>query len=375
MTDGNSLMAHLRSVPDPRGRRGQSFEWPFLLAVLTSAMAAGEVSVRAIADWVKAREAELVALLAPRCGRVPSLATLERVLWRIGRASLEQAIAAHAQAHSGPPPGELQGVAADGKVQRGLLPHGESLCLVSVVCHDSGIVLGQVAVPDKTNEITAVPRLLEPLHLAGRVLTVDALHCQRELAQLALDRGGHYLMALKANQPTMHDFVVDLFDTPASRRFQPVEGRCVSRDTGHGRYEWRLLETSTWLNDCLDWPGLAQVMRRRCRRTQLKSGQVSDETTYFITSLTSQQADAERLAKLIREHWTIENKVHHVRDVSFREDACGARTGSAGQALAALHNGVLNALRFAGHTKMARALRFTAAYTVNALDCIGALRT
>lgn len=371
----SSLMAYLRSVPDPRGRRGQSFEWWFLLTVVTAAIAAGEQTVRAIADWVKARETELVERLAPRCGRVPSLATLERVLWRVGREALEEAVRTHAQAHGEPEPGDLPGLAADGKVQRGLTAHGDSLCLVSVVCHDSGVVLSQVAVPDKTNEITALPAALAPLDLAGRVLTVDALHCQRELAQSVLARSGHYLMALKANQETLYDRVVELFDLPPSRGCQPVEGRWVTRELNRGRYEERWLETSTLFHEYLDWPGLAQVLRRRCRRTLLKSGKVEDETTYFVTSLTPQQADAERLARLIRSHWTVENQVHHVRDVTFREDACSARTGSAAQALAALHNGVLNALRLAGRTNIARELRYNAAYAVRALATIGALPT
>jgi predicted transposase YbfD/YdcC len=379
LTHDNSLMAYLRTVPDPRGRRGRSFEWWFLLAVLTAAIAAGQQSVRGIADWVKAREEELVLLLGPRCGRVPSLSTLERVLWRVGRTALEQALAAHAAAHvaahDAPRAELLEGLALDGKVQRGVGAHGGSLCLVSLVCHGSGLVLGQTAVPDKTNEITAAPVLLTERNLRGRVLTVDALHCQRELAELVIARGGHYLMALKGNQPTLYEAVVELFGTRPTRRFQPVQSRTKSAEKSHGRYEERWLETSVLLNDYLDWPGLAQVLRRRCRRTFYQTGKVEEETTYFITSLPLAQARAKQLTGLIRGHWTIENKLHHVRDVSFREDACGARTGSAAQALAALHNGVLNVLRLAGRTNIAQALRYNAAYTANALACIGALPT
>lgn len=375
LTHDSSLMAYLRSVPDPRGRRGQSFEWWFLLAVLTAAIAAGMQSVRGIADWVKAREEELVLLLGPRCGRVPSLSTLERVLWRVSRTSLEQALAAHARAHAERPPDELQGVALDGKVQGGVSAHGGSLCLVSLVCHGSGLVLGQVAVPDKTNEITAATVLLAGVELGSRVLTVDALHCQRELAELVLAREGHYLMALKANQPTVYEAVVELFGTRPTRRFQPVQSRTKSAEKSHGRYEERWLESSGLLNDYLAWPGLAQVIRRRCRRTFYKTGKVEEETTYFLTSLPLASARAKQLEALVRGHWTIENKLHHVRDVSFREDGCGARTGSAAQALAALHNGVLNVLRLAGHTNIAQTLRFNAAYTANALSCIGVLPT
>lgn len=346
------------------------------MTVIAAAIAAGAVSVRGIADWVKAREAELVALLQPCCGRVPSLTTIERTLWHVGCEELEQALAAHAACHAAPPSEELRGVALDGKVQRGVVAHGGSLCLVSLVCHDSGIVLGQLAVPDKSNEIPAAPRLLAPIDLRRRVLTVDALHCQRELAELVVDHwDSDYLMGVKGNQPMLYDSVVELFETPPTRHFQPVEDRFRSASKGHGRYEQRVLETSTMLNDYLAWPGVAQVLRRHCRRTLLKSGKVEEETTYFVTSLSPARANAELLANLIRGHWTIENKVHHVRDVSFREDACGARTGAAAEALAALHNGVLNALRFANRTNIAQALRYNAAYTANALECVGVLRT
>lgn len=161
-THDSSLLAYLQQVPDPRGRRGRSFEWQYLLLVLAAAIAAGASTVRGMADWAKAREAELVARFHPPCGRVPSLSTLERVLWRIDRPALEQAIAAHAAANCPPPADDLQGLALDGKVPRGVVAHGGSLCLVSLVCHERAVVLGQAAVPEKANEQTVVIGLLAP---------------------------------------------------------------------------------------------------------------------------------------------------------------------------------------------------------------------
>lgn len=378
----SSLMAYLRSVEDPRGRRGQSFEWRFLLAVLAGAIASGATSVRSIADWAKAREAELVRRLQPRSGRAPSLSTVQRALRDVGREPLEAAIAAHGRHHAAQlrtKPGQLRGLALDGKVQRGVGAHGGSLCLVSLVSHTKGLVLGQAAVPDKTNEIPAATRLLAGFDLRGWVLTADALHCHRELAQQVRDQGGHYLLAVKANQEAVHAAVVELFATPATRRFKPVESRTRSCEVGHGRHEERWLASSSLLNDYLQdelgWPGAGQVIQRRCRRSLLASGKVEEETTYFITSLPLASARAKQLEKIVRGHWTIENLSHWTRDYNWREDSCGARTGSAGEALAALHNGVLNVLRAAGHTQIARALRFRAAYTSRALACVGALRT
>jgi predicted transposase YbfD/YdcC len=266
-------------------------------------------------------------------------------------------------------------LAADGKELCGVGAHGGSLCLVSLTCHGSGVVLGQVAVDTKSNEIPAMPRLLAGRDLTRCVLTVDALHCQKALAEQVLAQGGHYLMSVKGNQPTLHEAVERLFATPAGRRFQPAQDRFVSVEKGHGRLEQRVLESSTLLNNYLDWPGVAQVLRRTCHRTLLKRGQVGQETTYFITSLPPEEANAEALAGLLRGHWTIENKVHHVRDATMREDACTVRTGTAAQALAALRNGVLNVLRGKAVRSVAQALRLNAAQTANALRCVGAIGT
>jgi predicted transposase YbfD/YdcC len=145
----------------------------------------------------------------------------------------------------------------------------------------------------------------------------------------------------------------------------------VTENTGHGRVERRTLEASISLNSYLDRSGVGQVMRRTCRRIHRKTGVVSEEVTYGITSLTQRLADAKRLEAIWRGHWTIENRVHYVRDVTFGEDSCQVHAGKAPRVLAALRNAVLNLLRSFGWNNISDALRHYAAKVKYALGLIG----
>lgn len=371
--DDSSLMAYLRQVPDPRGSRGRSYEWEYLLAVVACALLAGRQGLRAMAEWARSCQAELVSQWQPRSGRVPSLSTLQRVLWALDVEALEAALAAYAQRLAGPASGGLRGVALDGKVPRGTLPFGTRVCLVAAAEHESGLVLGQVAVDAKHNELSGAQALVRGLDLRGRVVTADALHCQRALSQQVRAQGGHWLWAVKGNQSALAQALETLFSAPRTRDWPVLESSWTSRGPSHGRWEVRRFETSTRLNDWSDWPGLGQAIRRVCERWV--KGQHSCQTTYFITSLSAEQADAETLEGLIRGHWSIENRVHYVRDVAFGEDACQQRQGRSTQVLAALRNALLNLLRSRGHTSITRALRHFAARPLDALAITGALRT
>jgi predicted transposase YbfD/YdcC len=204
---------------------------------------------------------------------------------------------------------------------------------------------------DGDGEITVARALLGRLPLAGRVVTADALHCQRDTCRQILDAGGDYLVAVEANQPTLLADIVTLFDDPP-----PGERFAVAEQRGrHGdRREVRRLWASSALSGYLDWPGAQQVgkVERRVRQQR----EVTNQTRYFITSLTP-AAGAARLLDLKRGHWQIENCLHYVRDVSFGEDASHVRTGAAPQVLAALRNVVLNLLRSAKVTAIKATIR------------------
>jgi len=363
----STLMAHLRQVPDFRKARGQRFAWPYLLALVAAAVAAGQTTLLTMTDWADQHAAQLIATLQPACPRMPSVATWRRLVAHIDINSLEQQVAAHNQAldRADPTVGSVtmcdgqvfRGQAVDGKDVRGARAHGERTFLVSLVRHEHAYVLGQAAVAEKTNEITAVPLLLTGRDLTGTVTTMDALLTQQPIARQILAQGGHYLMIVKANQPSLYAAIALLFRTPPVPA-RPGELRdAQTGGKGHGRLERRLLSSSTALTGYLDWPGAAQVMRRTCRRLNLRSGLLETETTYGITSLPRELAEPKQLEQFWRGHWTIENCLHYVRDETLGEDRCQVHSGHAPQALAAFRNAILSLLRFHGWSNIAAATR------------------
>ena len=358
------LLAALRAVPDPRRRRGQRYAWPLLLTLIAAALASGERNLRAVGQWVSEHADELVALLDPPRRRMPSTATLRRALRAVDLVALEQCLTALAA--GSPTAGSWDGLAVDGKAVRGANRHGAAVHLVGLVRHGDGAVLGQVAVAAKSNEITAVPRLLADRDLTGTVTTLDALLTQRSIANQIRAQGGHYLMMVKPNQPALHAAIDRLFAAPPPPETTDRAAVATTVGTGHGRLERRQLERSAALTGYLAWPDAQQVLRRTCRRVILATGEIQEEVTYGVTSLPP-AATPSQIEALWRGHWTIENRVHYVRDVTFGEDACQVRVGNAPQALAALRNGLLRLLRALGWSLIPDALRHYGAYTHRAL--------
>lgn len=182
-------------------------------------------------------------------------------------------------------------------------------------------------------------------------------------------------MVVKANQPTLHADLALVWQLPpwqaAHQAPETQQHRTVEK--GHGRLERRVLETSSALNEYLEWPAVQQLLRRTSRRICLSTGEVSETTTYAITSLPPHLADATQLEAFWRAHWTIENRVHYVRDVTLGEDACRIHTANAPQALAALRNALLSLFRAHGWPYITDAMRHYAAAPERVLRLIGAL--
>ena len=271
---------------------------------------------------------------------------------------------------------EDEAVAIDGKTLRGSSKQGANIThLLSAVSHRLGLTLAQCSVDGKTdaktNEIGVMPEVLESLVLKGKIITTDAMHTQRKTCQTIVDGEGDYVMIVKENQKMLLDDVVTTFTGPSSHKLRKSSAETL--DSGHGRIEHRRLTASDELPHYMDWPGLKQVFMVERKAIIKKTGECRAETVYGITSLTSEQADASRLMKLVRCHWHIENRSHWVRDVTFDEDRSQVRSGNIPQVMAALRNTAIGLMRFAGAKNIAAACRRYAAKPRPALEIIGAM--
>jgi hypothetical protein len=360
------LLTALRQVPDPRPGGARVHPTAYVLGVLVGSFAcAGFESYLAAAQWAAGADRELLLALGatpdPLSGAVvaPSEATIRRITCRVDREALDAVVAAWTASQLEPAvPGAARvAVAIDGKTVRGARVAGQATPhLLSAATHDRALVLAQRQIPGKTNEIPMVAALLDDLRAAGHdlaqmVFTLDALHTQHATADLLDSAGAGYVMTVKGNQPKLRDAVIDQL-----RDQDPARTRQHSR--GHGRTEERLLSVVPATG--IDFPGAQQVFRIVRYTGGLDGQRVRKEVVYGITNLTADQADPDQLAALVRGHWSIENSVHWVRDVTYREDASRARTGNAPAVLAAIRNAVTTALRLAGAVSIAAARRTAA---------------
>ena len=332
----------------------------------------------AIARWISTHRDDLLAVLPPTIVRLPCESTIRRILATVDGSQLDAALAKlpvsapeTSAAARGTPPA-LQGQAIDGKAVRGVGRVGQPCQLVSLVTHGSGTVLGQEQVACKRDERSAVPLLLTERNLRGTVITLDALHTLKPTAQLILAQGGDYLMVVKKKQASRYAYLELLFRLPAHPANHEVWDQAGPHtEKGHGRLETRtLISGSAYIED-IDWPGVAQVMCRVCERIELKTGKVTRDVSYGLTSLTPARADAAALEALWRGHWTIENRVHYVRDVSFGEDRGHAAAGSTARALASVRNALLLLFRRAGWRLVPDALAHYGASIRRALTLVG----
>ncbi len=378
----STLMNALKHLPDPRKSRGKRHAWLMLLTILVSGLASGYQSARAIAHWAKLHASELQPLL-PALQRIPSESTILRAIRQIDAAVLDRLLTAYtaclpaATEQAGciiTLQGELlQGQALDGKTVRTSTAHGDKTHLVSLVQHASAVTLAQTEVASKQNEISAAPTLLHGRDLSGTVTTGDALLTQRSLAQYIHEHNGYYLMIVKRNQRQLWEDLELLFRIPPIPADQELWDRTSTVSKGHGRLETRSLECGTGLVDFLNWPGVAQVARRRCERVVVKTGKRSEEISYGITNLAPDEAQAAQVEALWRGHWTIENRKHYVRDVTMGEDRNQMYTGDAPRVLASLRSGLIDLWRSLGWTNIAEAIREYAASVERTLILIGAL--
>jgi predicted transposase YbfD/YdcC len=369
-TETPHLLAYLATVTDPRARAGRRHPLVAILVLAAAAVVAGARSIAAIAEWAADAPQPVRAALGTRCdpctGRwvwaVPTETTIRRTLARVDPEALAAAIGAwladrgqpDQSGQSGQPgqPGQhRRAVAVDGKTLRGArrAADGRQAHLLAAMDHATRAVLAQRQVDGAPGEVPAFQPLLADLDLAGVVVTADALHTHADAAEfLVAGKQAHYLLTVKANQPTLLDRCVRL-----PWHHVPVLDR--TRDRGHGRVELRTLKAVTVHH--FGFPHTAQVIQVTRKVRDLGTRRWRTVVVYAVTSLTFAQASPARLADLLRGHWTIENGLHQVRDVTFAEDASQVRTGTAPQVMACLRNLAIGTLSHARPVNLAAALR------------------
>jgi predicted transposase YbfD/YdcC len=371
----SGMLERFKDVPDPRTRPNRIYRWELLWALISAAMASACQTPAAIARWIKEHRDHLLAALPPSVSRLPGESTIRRTLSSVDASKLDAALtrAPAALQEAAPDPSTpLVGQAIDGKNLRGVGRDGHPCQLVSLVEHSSATVLAQEQVLRKRDERSAVPLLLAQRDLHNTVITLDALHTLKPTARLILDRGGDYLMVVKKNQRSLYEFLDMLFSLPAHPADHEVwYQKGPTSEKGHGRLETRTLICGNAHIEDVDWPGVAQVMRRECERIELSSGKLTREVSYGLTSLAPCRADAALLEALWRGHWTIENRVHYVRDVSFGEDGGHAAAGTTARVLASVRNALLFLFRRAGWHLVPDALAHYGASVQRALSLVG----
>ena len=383
LTPGNaptavlSLVEAFSVVPDPRKARGIRHSVLAILLLGACAVLTGARSFAAIAEYAHDTGRAVLELLGVGAA-VPHESTIRRVLQNLDPDAVDAAMRTWALAQLADRPVPIgvsvreqrQVLALDGKTVRGAhIPTSADTTdttdtgssgggyrqphLVSVLDQGSGAVLGQVTVAEKGSEVAAFTTLLDQVDLTDVLVTADAVHTNRHHADYLHERGGHYLLTAKGNQPTL------------LRRLRALPWKQIGvagreRGRGHGRIETRSISVVS-LDPCPDqggqfFPHAAQAIKVVRRRRALNSTKWTTVTVYAITSLTGRQADPALLARWLRGHWAIET-LHWVRDVSFDEDRSQVRTGNGPQIMAALRNLVVTALRLADVTNVAAALR------------------
>lgn len=360
--DVNVLMEHLEKVTDQRKLRGKRYPLPFLMAVIVLAKLSGENRPSGIAEWVKLRRKQLVAAFNCQRNTVPALNTIRRTLANTVTATeLQTVFTQFLHQEYGGQQSIL--VVIDGKTMRGTIPKGmtQGIHLLAAYLPAEGIVLMQVVVESKENEITAAPRVLACLDLKGRVVCGDAMFTQRDLSVQILSQGSDYIWIVKDNQSVLKEDVEQFFAPPrkaAGWHASPLPQDVAQKtQKGHGRLEQRTLTAMEDETRFIDWPGLNQVFKLDRKVTHLSTGATTVETAYGITSLSPERGSARQLLEWTQEYWGIENGLHYRRDVSLDEDATRMSDRNQSEVMAILNNFIVGLTNKLGFHNLASAQR------------------
>ena len=356
MSVENTLFEVFQGMEDPRRTSGH-YLYPLdeLLFLTISAVISG------VEDWVHIQafgedQLEWLRKFLPYRNGIPSHDCLGKVFAHLNHEQFSQAFVQWTAGLSERTQGQI--ISIDGKRLCGSYDTYKgkaAIHLVSAFASANGLILGQVKTADKSNEITAIPELLELIALEGCLVTIDAMGCQREIAQKIVDQQADYILALKANQEELYQEVIHAFT------FMPITISDEELDKGHGRVEKRTCQVISdlrFIDEHAKWPGIKAVARIEAQRYQPLHDKHEVEYRYYICSI----ADAQQINQAVRLHWGIENKLHWVLDVVFREDLSRKRLGQMPQNFAIITKMAINLIKMNKHKGSIKVKRHKAAW-------------
>ena len=356
-----NIFNHFSAINDPRIDRTKEHSLINIIVIAICAVVCGADSFTEIEDFGNAAKDWLKTFLDLRNG-IPSHDTFGRVFFLIDPEEFKQCFLSWIKEVSKITEGEI--VSIDGKTLRRSYDkksNKSAIHMISAWADANSLVLGQIKVDDKSNEITAIPKLLEILELKDCIVTIDAMGCQKKIAKKIINKGADYILALKGNQGKLFDETINFFNDAEAINFEGIKQESyMTEENNHGRKEireYRLVTDISWLNNKEEWEGLKSIGTVISKR--IIADKETIERRYYISSLTS---EVERFADATRKHWGIENKLHWVLDVQLREDDCRIRKGNGPENFAILRHVALNLLRQDKTTKRGiKGKRFKAA--------------
>jgi len=357
------LAGHLGQLNDPRDNRGKVYPLGIVLSMIVLARLSGQDKPKGIFEWLRYRREAFGQVYGLKVARTPCLNTLRTILSEVVILDeLEKRLKSYLHERYGGQESVL--IAIDGKTMRGTIPKGftRGVHLLSAFLVAEGVVLKQVAVQEKSNEISAAPDLLATLNLKGKIVCADAMQTQRAFCTAVLSGGGDYLLVAKENQERLRADIEQYFQ-PARRapgwhiaELPRTTARTVNK--GHGRLETRTLTLMSASSEFLQWPGVQQVYKLERHTRAIRTGKETTEVTYGLTSCAAGTVDAIQLAAWIRAYWGIENGLHYRRDVTLGEDATRTEFTSLAQAIAIINNFLIGLVQMLGYTNLASARRY-----------------
>jgi len=348
-SNARTLLAPFAELEDPRIDRTRRHNLLDVIFIALCAVVSGANHCVAMAEFGKTKRAWLEKYLDLPHG-TPSHDTFGRVFAALNPDAFVECFLRWVKDLEGSTDGKV--VAIDGKTARASLDRSKGrnpLHVVSAWVTENRLFLGQEAVDDKSNEITAIPRLLQALELAGAIVTTDAMGCQKEIAGKIREKDADYVLAVKGNHEHLEEDIIAAFAAADEGTSVAEVHTWTEHSKGHGRQETRRTQTMAVpkeLRNAAEWLDLRTIAR--CTRTYRERGVEKSEVRYFISSLPSQP---KRVARAIRGHWGVENGLHWVLDMYFEEDRNRSRTGNAAANLALLRRWVLSLLRQDATTK------------------------